>query len=108
LNTPETQSGGSLEPVGSARWRVRFMCKGGGYHPVWYGEHEGPTIQRDAVEMAAKAYLRSQKHWLKRIDVIEADEKPNGTDHRLRATDFWHATEASSRGSVHPPCSAKS
>ncbi len=73
----KAQPGGSLKPVGSARWRVRFMCKGGGYHPVWYGEHEGPTIQRDAVEMAAKAYLRSQKYWLKRIDMIEADEKPN-------------------------------
>lgn len=81
LSTPETVGRPASPPsarlIGSARWRVRFKCKGGGYHPIWYGEHEGPEIRRDAVEAAASAYLKSQKHWLKGIDAIEPDEKPN-------------------------------
>lgn len=71
------RSGSLAQAPGSARWRVRFLCKGGGYHPVWYGEYDGPLIEREHVESAAKAYLRSQKSWLKRIDVIEPDEKLN-------------------------------
>ena len=51
---------------------MRFLCKGGaGYHPVWYGACDGPLIEREHVESSARAYLRNQKHWLKRIDVIE-------------------------------------
>ena len=87
--THETPNLPSARPSGSAFWKVRYACKGGGYHPIWYGEIGGPLIEREHVESAAKAYLRSQKSWLKRIDVIEADEKPNdrGQAQTPRATE---------------------
>jgi hypothetical protein len=87
------QPGGSLEPVGSDLWTVEYeyQCR------VWATAVEAPTR-----EAAMERVRRENPH---HIEIREC--WPNVADHRPRATRLQNGTEASTRGSVHPLCSAE-
>lgn len=51
-------------------WAVRFNTNDGFCHPVWWGERNGPKLERSQVERLASKYLKEHSDWLTSVDDI--------------------------------------
>jgi hypothetical protein len=95
MNTPETQSGGSLKPVGSeTQWQYLMIDEDLGGEPI----KELDKLGSDGWQMCgiASGMIGSRMYFKRPL--------PNAADQRPRATEARLGTETLSRGSLHPHC----
>lgn len=60
------------KPKVAPYWSVIFETKDGGFHPIRYGEADGPNILYARIRQMAYDCLTDNMHWLKRIESIRA------------------------------------